>query len=205
MPFQKPRQAGRAPCFFWTPILGNFFISRKARQSRTARGANERFRNRRVGKLACQRVWFGSASLACPSAALRLSLYLTRSLPLISPFGLPSGSLPHTCPGAWLCISVSFDSLDPSRLALRAALRQFDSLVFPTSYSCGAAFWQSISAHPSSSIPERPPCRLGVVSNNFALALFLRDGHLRAPEFHGIFQTANSKTGVWTTFLGCVS
>jgi hypothetical protein len=27
------RQAGRAPCFFWTPILGNFFISRKARKA----------------------------------------------------------------------------------------------------------------------------------------------------------------------------
>jgi len=27
------RQAGRAPCFFWKPILGNFFISRKARKA----------------------------------------------------------------------------------------------------------------------------------------------------------------------------
>jgi hypothetical protein len=27
------RQAGRAPCFFWMPILGNFFISRKARKA----------------------------------------------------------------------------------------------------------------------------------------------------------------------------
>ena len=27
------RQAGRAPYFFWTPILGNFFISRKARKA----------------------------------------------------------------------------------------------------------------------------------------------------------------------------
>ena len=27
------RQAGRAPCFFWTPILGNFFISHKARKA----------------------------------------------------------------------------------------------------------------------------------------------------------------------------
>jgi len=34
-------------------------------------------------------------------------LYLIRSFPLVSPSGLPSGSLPHTCPGAWLCISVS--------------------------------------------------------------------------------------------------
>ncbi len=27
------RQAGRAPCFFWTPILGNFFTSRNARKA----------------------------------------------------------------------------------------------------------------------------------------------------------------------------
>jgi hypothetical protein len=36
--FSKPppsRQAGRAPCFFWKPILGNFFISRKARKAGT--------------------------------------------------------------------------------------------------------------------------------------------------------------------------
>jgi hypothetical protein len=38
MSFQKnppSRQAGRAPLFFWMPILGNFFISRKARKART--------------------------------------------------------------------------------------------------------------------------------------------------------------------------
>jgi hypothetical protein len=29
------RQAGHAPCFFWMPILGNFFISRKARKAGT--------------------------------------------------------------------------------------------------------------------------------------------------------------------------
>jgi len=31
--FSKNRQAGRAPCFFWKPILGIFFISCKARKA----------------------------------------------------------------------------------------------------------------------------------------------------------------------------
>jgi hypothetical protein len=38
MSFQKTpptQQAVHAPCFFWTPILGNFFISRKARKAGT--------------------------------------------------------------------------------------------------------------------------------------------------------------------------
>jgi hypothetical protein len=83
--------------------------SRVERQSRASSGADGRFRNRRVGKLACQRVWFGSASPGSPGAALRLPLschfvwcMLTRSIPLVSPFGLPCGSLPSGRPAAWL-------------------------------------------------------------------------------------------------------
>ena len=73
----------------------------------------------------------------CPALPF-ISVYqcnLTRSLPLISPFGLPCGSLPCGRPAArvWFKTSssklpifvsirvVHVDSLDPSRLALRAA------------------------------------------------------------------------------------
>jgi hypothetical protein len=72
--------------------------------SRAAREASERFRNRRVGKLACQRVWFGSASTGHLGVALLpIRVYprhLTRSLPLILPFGLPCGSFPSGRPAA---------------------------------------------------------------------------------------------------------
>ena len=40
-------------------------VTGRGRRRRVTRGADERFRNRRMGKLACQRVWFGSVSLAC--------------------------------------------------------------------------------------------------------------------------------------------
>jgi hypothetical protein len=33
MSFQKPRQAGRVPCFFLIPILGKILISRRARKA----------------------------------------------------------------------------------------------------------------------------------------------------------------------------
>ena len=68
--------------------MSDLFRVKKKRAASEARG---RFRNGRVGKLVCQRIWFGSGNLG-----LRVP------------------------PRA----SALFDSLDPSRLTLRAAFRQ---------------------------------------------------------------------------------
>ncbi len=68
---------------------------------------NERCVFRSQCKLACRRDLKAQRQLGLPKHR-SAAFYLIRSFPLFSPFGLPCGSLPHTCPGAWLCPSVLF-------------------------------------------------------------------------------------------------
>lgn len=102
------------------------------------------------------------------------------------------------------CISGSFDLVIPTPSPFGPT---FDYCWLAPSQGVSPCGLPSVVSRASAQSPRssRPLWRSIVVSNYFALALFLRNGHLGAPEFHGIFQTANSKTGVWTTFLGCVS
>jgi hypothetical protein len=62
------RQAGRAPCFFWKPILGNFFISRKARKAGLlAKRVSDVFTQSRASSLVKR---FEDAAPAWPAQAL---------------------------------------------------------------------------------------------------------------------------------------
>ena len=82
------------PVFFLKANSWQFLHLAQGAKSRAVRVASERFRNRRVGKLACQK----SLIQKRQHKPLVLSL------------------------GAHQCISVSFDSLAPSRLALSGCL-----------------------------------------------------------------------------------
>lgn len=74
--FKNPAiPASRAcPVFFLDANSWQFLHLAQRAKSRAARGASGRFRNRRACKLACQRVWFESASTGHPGVALRSSV-----------------------------------------------------------------------------------------------------------------------------------
>ncbi len=74
-PQQGRSRSERAMCFH-NPVPEGVErrASRVERQSRASSGADGRVGNRRVGKLACQRVWFGSASLVCQALPCALSV-----------------------------------------------------------------------------------------------------------------------------------